>query len=176
MNYLYHRVPENMQGSVLYPLNMLKEKYPEIYQKQFSKYMGREELTKSVIPILNCLWNDVLHFSPIHPAEIKTALVEAGWSSDFYMQYYQIDPRVLDLKSTVVYFASPDNKINDPNPDSFIPYNPTDLEKFSVMSEKNKQHYKEVISQGGRPLLYPWITHILYQGSIDVANFPIVSV
>ncbi len=26
------------------------------------------------IPILNCLWNDVLHFSPVHPAKIKQAM------------------------------------------------------------------------------------------------------
>ncbi len=176
MNYLYHRVPENMQGSVLYPLNILKEKYPEIYQKQVGKYVGREELTKRIIPILNCLWNDVLHFSPVHPVEIKKALVEAGWSSDFSMQCYLIDPKMLDPKDTVIYFSSPDNKINDPNPDNFMPYNPEDVKSFSIMSEKNKQYYKEVISQGGHPLLYPWVTHILYKGSIDIADLSIVSI
>ena len=31
MEYLYHRVPKNMNGTMLYPLNVLKNLQPEIY-------------------------------------------------------------------------------------------------------------------------------------------------
>lgn len=176
MNYLYHRVPKNLQGNILYPLNTLKDMHPDIYQEHYAKYLGREDLTNRKIPILNCLWNDVLHFSPVHPKEIKKALIEAGRTADFEMTCYEIDPRVLDLGNTIAYVYNPENKINNPNPNSFLAFDVTQLVKYSVMPEKNKQYYKQMISEGKKPLLYPWVTHILYKGSLDISSLPIVTV
>ena len=63
MNYLYHKVPEDIKGNFLMPLNSLKKKYPSIYNKKVKKYEGRETLFNLKFPILNCLWNDqiILH-------------------------------------------------------------------------------------------------------------------
>ena len=71
MIYLYHSVPKNLEGSILYPLNTLKGKHPDIYEQQVSKYVGREHIKEQRIPILDCLWNDVLHFSAVNPKEVK---------------------------------------------------------------------------------------------------------
>jgi hypothetical protein len=80
--YLYHMVPNDMTGSVLQPLNTLKESHPDLYVSKAEKYKGREHLMDIMIPTLECKWNDVLHFSPIHPQELKEAFEEAGmkWS------------------------------------------------------------------------------------------------
>ena len=43
MVYLYHRVPENLIGETLYPLNELKTLYPDVYAEHVKKYEGREE-------------------------------------------------------------------------------------------------------------------------------------
>ncbi|MBK8551651.1 MAG: hypothetical protein IPL53_11555 [Ignavibacteria bacterium] len=82
MNYLYHRVPKNLRGNVLYPLNTLKEIHPDLYEQQASKYAGREHITCQIIPILNCLWNDVLHFSAVNPEEISAYRIRK--KSGFY--------------------------------------------------------------------------------------------
>lgn len=178
MAYLYHSVPLNLQGSVLYPLNSLKDKYPKIYEEQIKKYAGREHITEQRIPVLDCLWNDVLHFSAVHPGEIKHALVEAGRDSDFVMNFYQIDPAFLDPRNTVVYLfahADDEEKMSEGN---FAPYNPGEMEmvRFSVMPERTKEYYKEMIKRNERPLLYHRIPHILYKGTLDVTGLPIVSV
>lgn len=83
MNYLYHWVPKDLQGDTLFPLNTLKEKYPDLYKKEASKYVGREQIMQDVLPILNCLWNDVLHFSAVHPSLVKEALFESGRTKPF---------------------------------------------------------------------------------------------
>ena len=70
MMYLYHSVPRNLHGNILYPLNALTEKHPEIFEQQVSKYVGREHITQQRIPVIDCLWNDVLHFSAVNPKEI----------------------------------------------------------------------------------------------------------
>lgn len=64
--YVYHFKRKNMVGSKLIPLNKLKNIYPDIYKEHVKKYVGREKLLTKNIPLLDCLWNDVLHLSPIN--------------------------------------------------------------------------------------------------------------
>ena len=68
MNYLYHRVPDNFQGTTLYPLNDLKDILPDIYTRHISKYEGRAHIVERHIPIFDdCLWNDVVFLSAVEP-------------------------------------------------------------------------------------------------------------
>jgi hypothetical protein len=174
--YIYHMVPDQMFGNILYPLNTLKDTYPDVYERQVSKYVGREHITRQHIPILDCLWNDVLHFSAVHPKEVKQALIEAGRNPDFTMSYYQVDPKMIDPKNAIVYlYAHADNK-EKMNEKNFAPYNSDEVAKFSSMPDVTKEYYKEMIGKGERPLLYHKIPHILYKGTLDTTDLPIISV
>ena len=42
MSFVYHAVPRDMVGDVLYPLNQLEAMRPGLYEFQESKYVGRE--------------------------------------------------------------------------------------------------------------------------------------
>ena len=75
MNYLYHRVPENMRGTTLFPGNTVSQKYPDLSPGVEAKYKDRMELILSTIPGLNCLWNDVIFLSATHPKKIHEALM-----------------------------------------------------------------------------------------------------
>ncbi|MBM5789990.1 hypothetical protein FJZ23_02815 [Candidatus Parcubacteria bacterium] len=173
---LYHSVPENVQGHILSPLSALKEKYPDIYEQQMRKYVGREQITQQRIPILDCLWNDVLHFVAVNPKAVKEALIEAGRNPEVAMSYYQVDPKLIEPKNAIVYlYPYADNK--DPmNEENFVPYHPDEIAKFSGMPEATKEYYKGTIEKGERPLLYHRIPHILYRGTIDITDLPIISV
>jgi hypothetical protein len=175
MNYLYHRVPDNMEGGTLFPLNMLKEKYPELYAKQMSKYEGREHVTKQFIPGLECLWNDVLHLSAVHPQDIKQSLIEAGMP-DYEMRYYQIDPLLLEPEKTTVYLYAHKVKEDNMKPENFAEYVPSEINKYSVLSQETQDYYKEMYGNHQRPLLFVRIPHILYKGTIDVSLAPIITV
>ncbi len=59
--YLYHSVPRDLQGAMLYPLNVLARLYPGLYEEQLKKYVGREHIPRQQIPGLGCAWGDVLH-------------------------------------------------------------------------------------------------------------------
>jgi hypothetical protein len=69
--FVYHFKPKNMVGDLLIPLNQLRDKHPMTYAEHVTKYKGREKLLEKTIPLLNCLWNDVLHISPIHPQIVR---------------------------------------------------------------------------------------------------------
>ncbi len=171
MSYIYHGVPKNLTGNILYPLNVIKEKFPELYVEKAKKYVGREHVMEQKIPILNCLWNDVLHFSSVNPKALKEALVESGLK-DFPMSFYQIDPTLLDSANTVVYLYTSKQKTDN----DFIPYDPNEVEKFSKVPQATKDYYKEIISSGGNPLMYHLIPHILHKGPLDISNMPIITV
>ena len=176
MMYLYHSVPKNLQGNILYPLNALKEKYPDIYEQQVSKYVGREHITQQRIPILDCLWNDVLHFSAANPKEIKQALIEAERNPDFTMNYYQVYPKLIEPKNAIVYLYAHDCNKDKMNEEDFTSYNPDEVAKFSSMPQATKDYYRGMIGMGKRPLLYHKIPHILYKGTLDITDLLIISI
>jgi hypothetical protein len=170
MNYLYHRVPKNMKGSVLYPLNSLRSIDVEIYQEAATKYEGREWVVQQEITPLGCLWNDAIHLTAVHPADIKQALKEAG--RDINYEFYEIDPHLLNPLNTTVYLY------NKPMGESkeFVQYNPDSLEQFSILPNGLKEYYSKVIQDEKEPLLFHLIPHILYKGTIDISDAKIIKV
>ncbi len=176
MHYLYHYVREDIQGTVLYPLNVLKEKYPEVYAKHAKKYAGREELMQFVIPHLYCFWNDVIHFSAIEPAEVKRALVAAGMPEKYTLSYYQVDPKLLEPKNTIVYLYQKDRGVLDGEESDYASYDPTDIKKYSHLPEMTKEYYKEMYDSSQLPNMNHGVPHILYKGSLEVKDLPSITV
>ena len=140
MDYLYHIQHNNMKGDILYPLNKLRDVYPEVYELQVKKYAGREQLLKHRIPILNCLWNDVLHFSAVNPVEIKKSLMDAGDKSEFKKSFYRFDPKLLESENTVVYLYTHTYVKDKLNEGNFIPYNPDEISKYSIMPQATNEY------------------------------------
>lgn len=174
MNYLYHQVPKNIKGKILYPLNALKNLDPELYTEHVKKYEGRMEVTQQTIPTLNCLWNDVLHLSAIHPLDLKESLVDAGGNKEMQKTCYQIDPYELDIEKTIVYLYSGDfGKLSSKD---YIQFAPNDIEKYSTITKETKQYYQQEYAKGNKPLMFHMIPHILYKGTLNIEGAAIITV
>jgi hypothetical protein len=81
MQAIYHMCPPRMVGEVLYPLNTLRQLHPGVYKHEIAKYQdhpSRFDLPRRIIPKLNCLWNDVVQCSPVHPHFLYLAFRERG--------------------------------------------------------------------------------------------------
>ena len=175
MSYLYHQVPKDQQGSVLEPLNQLKISNPELHETKAAKYQGRENIMERRIPILDCLWNDVLHFSPVAPTELKAVLLEAGME-DKKWSFYQIDPSLLEPGNTVTYLHKDIGIITVPDDREFVLFNISDLPELSQIPEITKRYWKDQYAKGAKPLIFLGIPHILYRGTLDTTNLPIITV
>jgi hypothetical protein len=169
MTYLYHMVPADMTGNILYPLNLLKQTHPELYAVKVKKYQERTHVMEQSILPLNCLWNDVLHFTAIHPADIKAAMLEAGSKAAFRAQWFEIDPMLLDSALTTVYLHKHTNPKDMLAPSNFADFVPSELAQYAVVPERTKAHYRAAISRGQSPLAFYWAPHILYKGSLDTS-------
>lgn len=163
-----------MKGDILYPLNQLKDIDKEVYEQQASKYHGREFVMSWKIPTLNCLWNDVLHFSPVHPKEVKKELAKLG--QDFGGKFIQVDPEILDQGKATVYLYKNTKGSKELDMEEFTNFTITDLPKYSEFPEATANYYKKMINGGKSPLLFVRIPHILYQGSVNTKDCEIIEI
>ncbi|MBK8551652.1 MAG: hypothetical protein IPL53_11560 [Ignavibacteria bacterium] len=92
------------------------------------------------------------------------------------MTCYQVDPKLLTPENTIVYlFAHTDvkDKLIENN---FVPYDPDEVSKFSLMPQATKDYYKEMIGDGRQILTYHRVPHIFYKGTLDITYLEIISV
>jgi hypothetical protein len=173
--FVYHRVPVNLIGSVLYPLNQLKQVYPGVAAFQFKKYQGREAVLSVRIPRLNCLWNDVLHFSPVHPTKIKAAMEETGHTTGSRRwRYFEVDAAFLSPSNTVIWeyreHHHPHLLIDE---SECLPFQPHLLDKFTEVGDWTRRYYAEV-KPGARVLPYVGISHVLCKSHLKVEGVKII--
>lgn len=78
MTTFYHGIPDDMEGTELIPLNKIFEKRADLHEKYLEKYKGREEILEFRIPLLGCLWYDVVQLLPLHPRQLFELQKELG--------------------------------------------------------------------------------------------------
>ncbi len=173
MEYLYHRVPNNMSGTTLYPLNVLKKSHPDIYTEHAKKYEGREQLLTATIPPLNCLWNDVLHFTAVAPHELKANLAKAGIEMK-PQAWYKVPVELIEGPNSIAFIYRRDLGVM-PNFKEYEAFDVSIMDIYRRVPDETIEYYKEENAKGKRPLLFHLVPHILYKGSIDTAGLEIIT-
>ncbi len=164
--FVYHRVPDNMYGTIIYPLNVLKNEKPMLYKEYVKKYSQREELLNVRIKPLNCLWNDVIFFSPVHPNEILSELEKAGFSKSPKSRWFKIPLFKLDIKNLAVNISK----------DKFELFKLEMLNKINFLPEQTKIYYKTCFENNKNPLVLAYAPHLLYKGVLDISNLEIIEI
>ena len=133
MTYLYHAVPRLMKGTVLYPLNEQREFDEELYQAHAKKYEGRERLMETRIPLLdNCLWNDVLFLTAVHPAQFRVAFESTGFVRPRPFRAFRFDIADLDHTRMAVITKM---RVNEPM--EYEPFDPHCLDEYATIPSSN---------------------------------------
>ena len=179
-HFVYHFKPANLQGTTLYPLNRLRDLHPEAHRSEFKKYVGREKLLEKRIPILDCLWNDVIHLSPLHPQTVIDC-----WKANGLFEYTQRKEKTVDV------FKIPAAAIDWPNVVCFQSFNYEfgnfDLEKDKYwqivdgafteqkdVSPEQLKVWKADQTAGRRLFWYSHTMHVLARQTLDVSGCEIV--
>jgi hypothetical protein len=174
--FVYHWVPADLMGHILYPLNELKSVYPSLYVTKAAGYRNREAVMQARLPLLDCLWNDVLHFSPVHPSKIQQALAEAGFARKL-RRYYEVDPlaKGFDATNTVIFLHGRVKLENFQLEEAdFRRFTPAELSSVGDIPEATLAYYREMYEQGKRPLVYLYVPHVLYQGRLDIRDVRVI--
>ena len=175
---IYHIVPANLSGITLYPLNMLQEKFSDLAEFHDKKYIGRERLKEVVIPVLNCLWNDVLHFSPIHPTKIKAAFFQYNftWTPRKWFVFDSEAP-VFNKSKTLIFHPPIWRLVNyEVTQSDFESYEEKVLQKYQEFPQISHDYFIKCQSTQVRPYLFNHSAHFLYKGTVRVEGADIIEV
>lgn len=173
MNYVYHGAPEQMVGHELIPLNQMRDTHPELYALRRAKYEGREEILERQIPLLNCLWNDVVQFLPLYPAKVFNLQVELGLIPEVpSYKFFEIDPGLFDSEETVIFFKYAPGEENV----EVKWLKDVDLAAIQEIPKATVDYYKTLVGTGELPFNYQFIPHILHRGIIDVSKTQIICI
>lgn len=177
MQYLYHNLSVHMVGDTLYPLNRLKETHPEIYALHVEKYRGREQLLERRIPKLECLWNDVIFFTAIHPHDIKAALVNAQHPWRQPSRWLKINCEKLSPERTVIWtYPVKDEAGLEFHEVDILDYATVLPEHYALMPEATKRYYAKMAEQKLFPLRFVYTPHILHCGPIPLALGEVIEI
>ncbi|UCH22789.1 MAG: hypothetical protein JSU83_06130 [Deltaproteobacteria bacterium] len=174
MSFIYHIKPVRMFGDILYPLNTLREINKDIYEFHTSKYIYRKILMEQKIPVLNCLWNDVLHCLPLDLRLIYKALIKTGHHKVGNKEFFKIPIDLLKNIKFVKYKF--DKEFFDKERKEYVltteDIEPLTIESYRELSElpnKTIEWYKQCAeSRRGVPLLFRYIPHIFVKGNIPI--------
>jgi len=155
-----------MVGTVLYPLHELEHIDPETWRQEREKYAGREQVLAKRVSPLNCRWNDVLHLSAVHPADIVAALRDVGLEP-LRRRFFEIDPFDLDTNRTVVFVNHRPTTADAPDGSQWMPFQPDALTELSTFNEASRRYYRECALAGRRPRPWGYLPHVLYRGPLD---------
>ncbi|WP_413287482.1 hypothetical protein [Bdellovibrio sp. HCB337] len=169
--FVYHRIPEHMNGTTLYPLSQLRSLHPQVFDFAAQKYKGRETVMEQTVGVLNCKWNDVIHLTPLDPKETLRALREAG-GSPASTNFWKIPVEMLDEDSTV-YFSY--KATNAGFEKEYSRFSKSKYKEMNVIPEKTFEYYQKAYAEGGRPLMYHLVPHILTSRPIDITSVEICS-
>jgi hypothetical protein len=185
MPVVYHGVPREMTGSVLYPLTQLQAIAPERYAFQKAKYAGREAVLDYRIPGLGLLFNDAVHCSALHPYYLFRARQErgfhperrptSGWATGWVyaipLERILIHPVVWYAWKTLWVNGSPDDDVPlEPPAEEFEPFDPARYHELATPTERHLAYLERMHDLGKRPLMYVHIPHVLVAGPIDVSG------
>ena len=172
MNFIYHGVPEPMIGNELIPLNQMGTALREIRDKNLEKYEGREEMLERKIPLLDCLWNDVVQFLPLHPKKVFEIQKELELIPDVpAYKFYEIDVSSLDPSKAVVFFKTAPGEENV----KVKWLSEVDFMTLQDIPEATVAYYKTFVGTVGLPFNYQFIPHIVYNGSVSIANATVIT-
>jgi hypothetical protein len=171
--FVYHRRSSRFTGSILHPLNLLRNLEPEIAAREIKKYEGRKQLLEARIPPLGCLWNDVIHCSPVHPKLILGAMREIGFDIQT-LRYFEIPVAQLTAAQTIVFCSRIGQR--EHSLDQYLEFNETNLEACQELPDATRAYYQSCRDEGQLPLTFAGVPHVLFRGSLDMARVNVVEV
>jgi hypothetical protein len=179
--FLYHFRPKDMVGNILFPLNRLKDAHPDLYLNQIKKYENRSWILNKQIPSLNCLWNDVLHLSPVNPQIILDSWKKEGlyhYANSIVGRVIEVYKIPIDLicEDTTVCFQSFNFEFHNTKDelDKFWSFESEKyIEQFEISTDQVKVWHLDK-SENRKLFWFSHTMHVLANQEINIENCEII--
>lgn len=165
---LFHMCPKDLTGSFLYPLSELESALPSLAVRARQKYAGREWLPDAIVPPLGCRWMDVVMFIPVHPRELRDALVASGHAR-YPTRWIEVDAAQLAQDRMAIFLPG-----ESPDHDVFAAFNLKVVAEHARVSAAQRAAYAQ--GEPGKVLLFGHTAHVLHYGRVTFDRRDILSV
>lgn len=181
MSCIYHMVPKHLIGSELIPLSELKSEFPEIFDREIKKYDDhpkRKGLPKRILKKLNCLQEEVLHFSPIHPHLMFQGLKSVFPEWNYSQKFFEIPIDRIEEKPSVFFDMNCTGKYifgEDEPEEMFSLVTPKTYKILNELPPEAIEFYKQWKDRGerGAPAMAR-IPHLMTKGRISITGCAII--
>jgi hypothetical protein len=172
--FTYHCVPENQIGNGIFPLNILRKKYPELYKNALQKYVGRENLLDLKLRDFNNIsFGDFSNWLLVDPQIWMQKIKELGiFEQSKTMRFYKIPIENFQVDATKIFRY--DNNYTKP----FQPLETIDQYQKNPIQNLPKytlDYYDTVASKKSKFIFYHLLPHLITTRTIDVSGVKIIT-
>ena len=184
--HLYHMCAPDFRGTTLYPLVGLSAIYPDLYERERSKYSGREAVLRFVVPGLNVTWGETVNLSALNPALLLAERRRLGVPFSNLLKRHVLRiplERVaghpcIAYTSTVHWANSAPNDptVSDEPPVSdFFPFHAAAHAEPQHVPVLHTEYLLRQFRRGEYALGFVFIPHVLVAAPIDISGLVPVS-
>jgi len=169
---LFHLGITDPRGEALLPLNVLRERYPDLHVRHYAKYAGREHRLRERVMPLDCCWADVVFLSPLDPTILFDAARSAGrrvWGGPVWtLDASQLDPDKCCIRLMRV---TPGARTADPGTEN--DYLPLTTAGLRAVSEVTHRALERLRTLGPYEPVLPFgdVPHVLHRGPVPLNLF-----
>jgi hypothetical protein len=167
-----------MRGSVLYPLNALRDRHPDIYERERAKFAGREGVLTYRVPHLGVAWGDTVNLSTLDPRLLVAERRRLGVPFSRLLERRLVRiPTDRLAKFPAVRYESTAHWINsrpggdaplEPPASDFSPFDPATYVETQVVPPAHVAYLAEQLAAGELALGFVFVPHVLAAGPIDL--------
>ena len=169
-----------MRGSVLYPLNDLRDRHPDVYRSELAKYAGREGVLGYRVPHLGVAWADTVNLSALDPRLLVAERRRQGvpFSRLLERRLARIPVERVAATPAAAYRASahwinsrPGAEVAlEPPEADFSPFDAATYAEVRDVPSAHVAYLKEQLAAGDYALGFVFIPHVLVAGPVDLAG------
>lgn len=184
--YLYHMPAHDFRGDTLLPLARLREMHPDIYQRERSKYAGREAVLRFVVPGLGVTWDETVNLSALNPMLLLEERRRLGVpvSNLLTRRLLRIPLERIPHDRCVAYTATvhwantaPDDPTAAQAPplSDFAPFDAASHREPTQVPALHTEYLLRQYQRGEKALGFAFIPHVLVAAPIEISGLEQIS-
>jgi hypothetical protein len=181
--FVYHLVADDFRGTSLLPLNALRAAHPDVYERESTKWAGRESVLQWRVPHLGVAWGDTVNLAALDPARLIEARRQLGlpFSRLLERRLVRIPVERIARQPAVVYDGSThwlnsrpgENVMATPPEDEFTPFDADSYQELRETPPLHLEYLKEQLAAGLPALGFVFVRHVLVAGPVDIEGLPL---
>lgn len=173
-----------MRGTTLYPLHGLRERYPDLYERERRKFEGREAVLDYIVPHLGVPWGDTVNLSALDPRQLVAARrrLDVPFSRLLERRLVRIPVSRLGGLAAVRYDStvhwinsSPGEDVaKEPPATDFSPFQPEAYAEEVEVPALHLDYLERQKARGELALGFVFVPHVLVAGQIDISGLELL--